>query len=378
MHTDDCVVWDAKHNTIDEATWKFEQMCETSRIKCAKAREAHQKAVIEGDEKDPIVKLLDQVLEKTRRVANHTVEAFQKQFKEVLVPHVPAEHLPVPVSNAYNTVSQFRMSIWRMVADECIMPMRHNYLTNFGLATVMQHVLEKVPSTCMRIVLPRPPEPKDDLTAFLDSLGNTLLPRAPVASMVAPMMALSNVPPLPGILPTGGLGVGPVPATTAPVFGGAPLAPVPAGMAIGVSLFQTSTAPPPGFEPLPASISLASTSSAPAAASMPKASVSADTLAISIPLQGHPGGRPDFLTDPIQAGSLVDMDDAGDTILDEELRKMAGDISRKHTAGSKCAHDDDIDKDEEDEDGDGSMFKDLDEPAPTPTERAGKAKSPAK
>ena len=378
MHTDDCVVWDTKRNAIDEATQKFGQTCETSCITRAEAREARQKAVVEGDEKDPIVELLDKVLEKTRIAVNHAVEAFQKQFKEALVPCMPAAHLPVLVSNAYNTVSQFHMTIWQMVADECIMPMQHNYLTNFGLATVMQHALEKVPSTCMRIMPPRPLEPKDDLTAFLDSLGNASLSHALAAPIVAPMMALSNVPPLPGVLPTGGLGWGPAPATAAPVFGGAPLTLVPVSMVTGVSLFQTSTSLPPGFKPLSASVSLTSTSSTPAAVSTPKASGSGVTLPISIPLLGHPGGRPDFLTDPIQAGSLADMDEEGNAMIDEELRKMAGDISQKHTARSKCAHDDDINEDEEGKDGDGSMFEDLDEPAPTPTKKASKARSPTK
>ena len=134
-------------------------------------------------------------------MANHAVEAFQKQFKEALVPSMPAEYLPVLVSNTYNTVSQFRMTIWQMVADECIMPMWHDYLTNFGLATIMQHALEKVPSTCMRIMPPHPPEPKDDLTAFLNSLGNASLSHAPAAPIVALTMALSNVPPFPGLFP---------------------------------------------------------------------------------------------------------------------------------------------------------------------------------
>ena len=173
MHTNDCVVWDAKRNAIDEATQEFGETCKASHITRAKAREARQRAVVEGNEKDPVVELLDWVLVKMREVTNIAMEGFQKQFEEALVPRVPAEHLPLLVSNAYNTVSQFHMTIWQMVADECIMPMQHNYLTNFGLATIMQHALEKVPSTCMRIMPPRPPEPKDNLTAFLDLLGNT-------------------------------------------------------------------------------------------------------------------------------------------------------------------------------------------------------------
>ena len=245
MHTDNCVMWDAKCKAIDEATQEFGKVCEASHIKHAVTREACQKAVVEGDEKDPVIKLLDQVLVKTREVANKAMEAFQKQFQEALVPRVPVKHLPILVSNAYNTVSQFRMTIWWMVADECIMPMWQDYLTNFSLASVMQHALEKVPSTCMRIMPPHPSEPKDDLTAFLDLLGNASASRAPATPIVHPTVAPPVTPvvlppviaPLPGIP---ALGTGPVPTTTVPVFGGVPLAAVPAGMVTGVPSFKLS------------------------------------------------------------------------------------------------------------------------------------------
>ena len=199
MHIDDCVVWDTKHNAIDEATHKFEATCEASHIKCAAAREARQKAVVAGKEKVPVIKLLERVLVKMRQVANRALENFQKQFEEALVPCVPAEHLPILVSNAYNTVSQFRMIIWRMVADECIMPMRHDYLMNHGLASVMQHALEKVPSTCMRIVPPHPLEPKDNLTLFLDLLGKSSATCAPVTPVVHPTVAPPVMPMFPPV-----------------------------------------------------------------------------------------------------------------------------------------------------------------------------------
>ena len=383
MHTNNCVMWDAKHKAIDEATLEFLEVCKASRIKRAIAREARQRAVVEGNEKDPVIELLDQVLIKMREVANKAIEAFQKQFEEALVPCVPTKHLSILVSNAYNTVSQFRMTIWQMVADKYIMPMQHNYLMNFGLASIMQHALEKVLSTCMRIVKPHPPELKDNLTAFLDLLGNTLASRAPVTPIVHPTVAppVTPVVPPPVVAPLPGipaLGAGPVPATTVPVFRGVPLAAVPASMATGVSLFQTSPAPPPGFKLLPASIRVTSTSSAPAAASTPKASTSGIALPVSIPLPAHPGGRSEFLTDAIQAGNMAGLDEEGDAGLNEDLRKMAGDISRKQMAWSKCIHDEDVNEDEEAEDGDGSMFKDLDEPLPAPMKRSGKAKSPAK
>ena len=71
---------------------------------------------------------------------------------------------------------------------------------------------------------------------------------------------------------------------------------------------------------------------------------------------------------------MADLDEE----LDEDLRKMARDVSHKQMAGSKCIHDEDIDEDEEAEDSNCSMFKDLDEPLPAPVKRSGKAKSPTK
>ena len=192
---------------------------------------------------------------------------------------------------------------------------------------------------------------------------------------VTPVVPPPVIAPLPGIP---ALAAGPVPATTVPVFGGAPLAAVPAGMATSVSLFQTSPGPPPGFKMLPASIHVTSTSFAPTAMSTPKASTSGIALPISIPLPTHPGGRSEFLTDAIQAENVPGLDEEGDTELDEDLRKMAGDISRKQMAGSKRIHDEDINEDKEAEDGNGSMFKNLDEHLPAPTKRSGKVKSPAK
>ena len=82
----------------------------------------------------------------------------------------------------------------------------------------------------------------------------------------------------------------------------------------------------------------------------------------------------DFLTDVFQAGNLADLHED----LDEDLRKMARDVSHKQMAGTKHVHDEDINEDEEGDDGNGSVFEDLDEPLPAPVKRVGKAKSPTK
>ena len=47
-------------------------------IKHTNAHETCHKVVVEGDTKDPVVELLDWVLEKKRKAANLVVAAFQK------------------------------------------------------------------------------------------------------------------------------------------------------------------------------------------------------------------------------------------------------------------------------------------------------------
>ena len=108
---------------------------------------------------------------------------------------------------------------------------------------------------------------------------------------------------------------------------------------------------------------------------MSKGPGSAATVPVSIPLLGHPGGRTDFLTNPIQAGHLGDPDEE----VDADLKRIAGSVARKHTPGTKHTHDEDIDNDDDNtEDGNSSILEDLDDSMPVPTKRGGKARSPTK
>ena len=158
-----------------------------------------------GDAPDPVVKLLDRVLEKMRVAFNAAVAAFQKLFWEALLPRVPAQHLPMMVSGAYNAVTQFRMIVWRMVVDKCIMPMRHTYLSSFSLATMIQHAIEKIPSICMMNIPPCPPEPKDDLTTFLDLVGGGSVAHMPAMPAVSSVVSIGTCN-LTGTPDTGGSG----------------------------------------------------------------------------------------------------------------------------------------------------------------------------
>ena len=269
---------------------------------------------------DPVVDLLDWVLVKTRRAANVAVEAFQKQFHKALLPHIPAQHMPVLVHGAYNVVTQFCMIVWRMVADECIMPIRHTYLSLFSLVTVMQHALEKIPSTCMMNIPPHSPEHKDELSTFLDSLGGSTVPVMPITSSMVSASGCS----LTGAPDVGGSSMGRTQSNPLPIFGGAPGTAVSASTSTGISLFSRGIAPPPRFLPLPVSEDIPSTSSAPAATSMPKVSGALAGLPVSIPIT---------LTDPIQVGkhalvsNMVGLDEEGDTAVDKELREIVGEVT---------------------------------------------------
>ena len=115
--------------------------------------------------------------------------------------------------------------------------------------------------------------------------------------------------------------------------------------------------PPPGFLPLPTSEGVASTSSAPAATSMPKMPRAHARVPLSIPIAPNPSGRMGFLTDPIQvskytlASSLVGLDKEGDAGVDKEIKEIVGEVTRKHGAqpGEKRRH-----NGEEESDADGS------------------------
>ena len=270
---------------------------------------------------DPVVDLLDWVLVKTRRAASVAVEAFQKQFHKALLPHIPAQHMPVLVHDAYNVVTQFHMIVWRMVADECIMPIRHTYLSLFSLVTVMQHALEKIPSTCMMNIPPHSLEHKDELSTFLDSFGGSMVLQVPAMPITSSMVSPSGCS-LTGAPDVGGSSVGRTQSNPLPIFGGAPGTAVSASTSTGISLFSCGIAPPPRFLPLPVSEDIPSTSSA--ATSMPKVSGALAGLPVSIPIT---------LTDPIQVGkhalvsNMVGLDEEGNTAVDEELREIVGEVT---------------------------------------------------
>ena len=382
IHTDSAAVWDTKRDLLDQATTTFSQACEKACIKHAEAQEAQQEAIKKGEANDLVITLLDKVLEQTWVAANVVVKEFQKQFNEVLLPRIPCRHLPILVHGAYNTMTQFHMMVWRMVADKCIMPMCHTYLSLFGTAAILQHALEKVPSACMLGIPPHSAEPKDKLSTLLDSLGSTPTSKTPAGRM--PTVATSGAQGSSSAQSTGSTDTGSIQLPHTPIFRGKTSTSAPVSKPMSISLFGCGpVTPPPGFPALPPSQGITSTSSAPVVTSMPMGHGACPSLPVSIPVRPTPGGRTGFLTDLIRVSKLSLLSSmAGlgddDAKVDDKIKQLAGDMGHKHAPqpGKKHPH---APSEEDDSNGDGSTFEDLDAIVdPAAAKKAGKVKSSAK
>ena len=63
------------------------------------------------------------------------------------------------ISNALSTAFQFQMSVWLMVSEECIRPVRAKHSDWCGLAGIVQAIVETFPKNCALMFPPAPPPP---------------------------------------------------------------------------------------------------------------------------------------------------------------------------------------------------------------------------
>ena len=62
------------------------------------------------------------------------------------------------ISNALSTAFQFQMSVWHMIGEECIRPVRAKHSDWCGLAGIVQAIVETFPKNCV-LMFPRLPPP---------------------------------------------------------------------------------------------------------------------------------------------------------------------------------------------------------------------------
>ena len=83
-----------------------------------------RQALKDDDHGDPVVRLLSVTRQAARTQCEKAVDAFLSSIEKTLQKHVPPHAQGPLISNALSTAFQFQMSVWRMVGEECICPVR--------------------------------------------------------------------------------------------------------------------------------------------------------------------------------------------------------------------------------------------------------------
>ena len=126
--------------------------------------EAWKQAIKSGDPIDPVICLLEATCRVVRAQAERAVDAFLKKINETLHKHVPVATQGSLITNALSTAFQFQMSMWQMVGDECIHPLWVKHSDWWGMAGIVQVIVETFPNNCA-IMFPQAPSSAESFSA---------------------------------------------------------------------------------------------------------------------------------------------------------------------------------------------------------------------
>ena len=138
--------------------------CEECDATHAHEAEVRKQAIKSGDPEDPVVRLLEATHWAARAQAERAIDAFLKKTKETLHKHIPVTAQGPLIANALSTTFQFQMSVWRMVGNKCIRPLRAKHSDWCGMAGVVQAIVETFPNNCA-IMFPQAPMPTESFSA---------------------------------------------------------------------------------------------------------------------------------------------------------------------------------------------------------------------
>ena len=120
---------------------------------------ARRQALKDDDHGDPIVHLLHVTQQAARAQCEKAIDAFLSSIEKTLQKHMPLHAQGPLISNALSTAFQFQMSVWRMIGEECICPVRAKHSDWCGLAGIVQAIVETFPKNCALMFPPPPPPP---------------------------------------------------------------------------------------------------------------------------------------------------------------------------------------------------------------------------
>ena len=127
------------------------------------AHKEEQKKQIEAikadDFEDPVVCLLHITCKAACVQAEKAVDAFLFSIKSTLHKHISAHAQGPLIANALSTAFQFLMSMWCMIGEEYVCPMRVKHSDWCGLAGIVQAIVEMFPKNCA-LMFPPPLAPK--------------------------------------------------------------------------------------------------------------------------------------------------------------------------------------------------------------------------
>ena len=119
---------------------------------------ARRQALKDDDHGDPVVHLLDITRQAARTQCEKAIDAFLSSIEKTLQKHDPLNAQGPLISNALSTAFQFQMSVWHMIGEECIHPVRAKHSDWCGLAGIVQAIVETFPENCaLMFPLPLPP-----------------------------------------------------------------------------------------------------------------------------------------------------------------------------------------------------------------------------
>ena len=150
------------------AVVKAREECDTAHVVEEVAR---KQALKDDDYRDPVVRLLHVTRKAARAQCKKAVDAFLSSIKKTLRRYVPVHaHGPL-ISNTLSTAFQFQMSVWHMIGEECICPVRVKHSDWCGLAGIVQAIIETFSKNCALMFPPAPPP-------LIASFSNTFRPQS--------------------------------------------------------------------------------------------------------------------------------------------------------------------------------------------------------
>ena len=125
---------------------------------------AWRQALKDDDHGDPVVCLLDITQQAACTQCEKAVDAFLSSIEKTLQKHVPLHAQGPLISNVLSTAFQFQMSVWCMIGEECVCPVRAKHSDWCGLAGIVQAIVETFPKNCA-LMFP-PPLPPPSVASF--------------------------------------------------------------------------------------------------------------------------------------------------------------------------------------------------------------------